>query len=164
MKLISHRGNLNGPNPEQENQFVYLYNALISGFDVQIDVWLIDGMVWTGHDKPTYKFEWNQLYKLKVGAWIHCRNLEALKFFSSTYNAKQFYNWNFFWHQNDDFAITSNHLIWTYPGKELTSSSIVTLTNEYNVSYNEKDLDNCYGICSDNVIKLKGIYNAHSGI
>ena len=43
MKLISHRGNLEGPNPERENHPDYIYGALQAGYDVEIDVWWVEG-------------------------------------------------------------------------------------------------------------------------
>ena len=43
MKLISHRGNLEGPNPERENHPDYIYEAIQAGYDVEIDIWFVDG-------------------------------------------------------------------------------------------------------------------------
>ena len=54
MKLISHRGNINGPNKEQENHPDYITSALKQGYDVEVDVWLIDGNIVLGHDEPQY--------------------------------------------------------------------------------------------------------------
>ena len=42
MKLIAHRGNINGPNPEKENHPDYINTAIKSGYDVEVDVWFID--------------------------------------------------------------------------------------------------------------------------
>ena len=39
MILISHRGNLTGPNPKKENHPDYILNALREGYEVEIDVW-----------------------------------------------------------------------------------------------------------------------------
>ena len=38
MILISHRGNIFGPNKKDENKIEYVENALNLGFDVEIDV------------------------------------------------------------------------------------------------------------------------------
>jgi YrbI family 3-deoxy-D-manno-octulosonate 8-phosphate phosphatase len=54
MKIYAHRGNLNGPNPERENNPKYLDEALKAGFCVELDVWFKDGCWFTGHDKPTF--------------------------------------------------------------------------------------------------------------
>ena len=36
--FIAHRGNLNGPNPSEENKFDYLYEAWRDGYHVECDV------------------------------------------------------------------------------------------------------------------------------
>ena len=59
MRLISHRGNLNGPNPERENHPDYIQDALWQRYDVEVDVWGIEGEyqmeLWLGHDEPLYR-------------------------------------------------------------------------------------------------------------
>ena len=42
MILISHRGNLNGLSV-RENEPEYIHESLVHDFDVEIDVWYIDG-------------------------------------------------------------------------------------------------------------------------
>ena len=39
MILISHRGNITGPNKEMENKPEYIEKTLKMGYDVEIDVW-----------------------------------------------------------------------------------------------------------------------------
>jgi hypothetical protein len=56
MILISHRGNLNGPNPERENHPDYIWEALRAGYEVEIDVWWVEGKFKLGHDEPQYDF------------------------------------------------------------------------------------------------------------
>jgi hypothetical protein len=57
MRLISHRGNLNGTS-SYENHPEHIHKALLKGFDVEIDVWCFgDGGYWLGHDKPQYHVE-----------------------------------------------------------------------------------------------------------
>jgi aryl-phospho-beta-D-glucosidase BglC (GH1 family) len=55
MILISHRGNLNGPNPERENSPKYIDEAIEAGYDVEIDIWLNDGILYLGHDSIQYE-------------------------------------------------------------------------------------------------------------
>ena len=38
MILIAHRGNIDGPNPEMENNPQYIDKAIDSGYNVEIDV------------------------------------------------------------------------------------------------------------------------------
>ena len=78
MKIISHRGNLNGPYPKKENSPEYIKIALKKGFDVEIDVWLIDKKIWLGHDAPTYKTNIKFLKNKKL--WCHAKNYDAFLF------------------------------------------------------------------------------------
>ena len=39
MIFISHRGNLEGPNPERENNPDYISEALERVYSVEVDVW-----------------------------------------------------------------------------------------------------------------------------
>ena len=55
MRFISHRGNLYGPDLEREKHPDYITEALNLGYDVEIDVWLLNGVYWLGHDEPQYK-------------------------------------------------------------------------------------------------------------
>ena len=118
MKLISHRGNLNGKIPKEENSPKYILNALKEGFDVEIDVWYKDDNFFLGHDGPEYEVETKFLENKKL--WCHAKNLDALFNLSKT-------NSIYFWHQEDDYTLTSNGYIWTYPGKILTPKSICVL-------------------------------------
>jgi len=42
MRIISHRGNLYGPNQKTENSIDSIYSAISLGFDIEIDIWLVD--------------------------------------------------------------------------------------------------------------------------
>jgi hypothetical protein len=51
-KIISHRGNVNGPNKKRENRISSIVECLNLGFDVEIDVFLINQKLYLGHDEP----------------------------------------------------------------------------------------------------------------
>ena len=59
-------------------------------------------------------------------------------------------NCHYFWHQEDDYTITSKGIIWTYPGKLLLKNSICVLPELFN-----KQILNCLGICSDYIQNYK---------
>ncbi len=148
MKYIAHRGNINGPSV-MENHPDHLKEALNSGFDVEVDVWIINDELYFGHDKPLYP---TQLSTLNQSYWLHCKNIEALKFFGGI----EINEAHCFWHENDDYTITNKKYIWTNIGKELGARSIMVmpelssddwLTNTVNAK--------CYGICSDYIQKIK---------
>ena len=50
-----------------------------------------------------------------------------------------------FWHQNDDFALTSQGYIWTFPGKKLHKNSVAVKPEQFDF----KDIEICYAVCSD---------------
>ena len=138
---IAHRGNISGPS-HLENHPEHLLNAISKGYDVELDLWVVSDELWLGHDGPCYKITESFLLEIGYAAWIHCKNIEALDFLVST-----FPQLNFFWHQSDDYTITSQGYIWAYPGKSVTVNTvIVDLLSE------RGDVSLAYGICSDTFI------------
>jgi hypothetical protein len=151
MKLIAHRGNIDGPNPLRENSIDYIEEAITKGFDVEVDLRWKDHNFYLGHNEPQYYVSMSWLIKWKDKLWIHCKDLESLDEISI--NSIDFH---YFWHQEDDFTLTSKNYIWVYPGKCYTSNSIVVMP-EINLGIqNFHDLINykCFGICSDYVNKI----------
>ena len=142
MKIISHRGNLNGRFPEKENSLPYIREAILNGFDVEVDVWVINSQIYFGHDSPQYLITLEDLNKIKEKIWFHCKNLEALSFFSTKQHDPYI---NFFWHEKDDYTLTNRCQIWTYPGKLTTKNSIVVDLNLEN-KYKENEV---FAICTD---------------
>lgn len=137
MILVSHRGNISGPNPENENHPDYITGALSLGFDVEVDIWG-DKELWLGHDKPQYKCSISFLINNYQKLWIHCKNLMAIDILS------EFKVLNYFWHQNDDFTLTSKNFIWTYPGKHVCNKSVLVVDDA-----REYAGPICFGLCSD---------------
>ncbi len=148
MILISHRGNIEQKNSEKENSINYVLNALYLGYNVEIDVWRVNNELFSGHDYPQYKLDNHFLYIRNL--WIHCKNIETLVHFKDIN-----FNGIYFWHQEDDVALTSNGYLWTYPNKRLTKYSIAVMPEIS--KYDNNTLKECYGICSDNIIKYKDI-------
>lgn len=103
MIIISHRGNLNGPNPELENNPSQILNALAKGYHVEIDVWCVDNQWFLGHDEPQYSIP--KYFLFNDHLWCHAKNIEALDKMSSP-------NINYFWHDKDQYTLTSKNYIW----------------------------------------------------
>jgi len=135
MILISHRGNINGPISEKENHPDYILQAVGKGYNVEIDVWYKNGEFWLGHDSPQYKTSVEFLKNEKF--WCHAKNLKAL-------DKMLEHDIHCFWHQEDDFTLTSRGYIWTYPKQNITPRSIAMCVDE-----NYVNVEGCYGICSD---------------
>ena len=146
MILISHRGNIDGRLESCENEPNYIDLAISKGYDVEVDVWFKDNILWLGHDKPDYGIDFNWFFDRIDNLWIHCKNIDAVIYFKESG-----YQFNYFWHQEDDITFTSKGHIWTYPGKNLTKYSIAVMPEI-------KQFDNIsisYGICSDYIQKYK---------
>ena len=137
MKYISHRGNLTGVNSSRENSPDYIKEALDAGFDVEVDVWYVDGKFMLGHDAPTYKTDVEFLLDSRL--WCHAKNPEALEKMLG-------FGIHCFWHENDERTLTSQGYVWTYPYKELVKKSVVVIL--------DKELDYGYvsgavAVCGD---------------
>jgi hypothetical protein len=147
--LIAHRGNIKGPNPQLENSPEYLHAAFQQGYDVEVDVWYFPNSGWwLGHDSPQYKWDNKQFPNF---FWCHCKNINALNEFKANVLYPQ--TCKYFWHQNDDYTLTSSGHIWVYPGKSLGQyfNSIAVLPE----TVSNWDISKAIGICSDNISKYK---------
>ena len=150
MKLIAHRGNVFGPDTSRENSPDYIDDALSKKFDVEIDVRFINEQFYLGHDTPDYKIGFDWIISRSEFLWIHCKDLNSLNYFSSNYKK----DLNYFWHQNDDYTLTSKNYIWVYPGKEYSSNSIVVMPEIFG-QLHKLNQQNIIGVCSDFVGEIK---------
>ena len=144
--LISHRGNLNGPNKDKENHPIYIVNALRAGYDVEVDLWYKNNQLYLGHDDSQYKIDYNFLYEGNF--WIHAKNIDAAYYLTH----HKMLNW--FFHNQDDCVLTSKGYLWTYIGKQLTPNSIAVMPEKVARPY---DLSFCYGICTDYPDRYKSL-------
>jgi hypothetical protein len=142
MRVISHRGNLLGIQKKTENNPDQVDKVLSMGFDCEIDVWYKNNNWYLGHDKPIYKI--NEIFLENKKLWCHAKNLNALSLMLKNRNI------HCFWHQKDDFTITSKGYIWTYPNKNTTDNSVIVLKNK-----KSKLPKNLFGICTDFVLLYK---------
>ena len=146
--IISHRGNLTGANPDKENHPDYIRTAMNLGYSVELDVWFIDGNYVLGHDKPQYEVDYTFI-KYSSHLWCHAKNVEALKELLRV-------SVQCFWHQDDDYTVTSKGFIWVYPGKKLVKNCIAVLPET--AHYSDDGLKACRGICTDYPIRYGQYY------
>jgi hypothetical protein len=140
MILISHRGNISGPNPEQENKPEYIAEALKQGYDVEIDVWFKDNKFMLGHDEPQYEFPFELIDQAYLKLWIHCKNIDALsKLNELDPNGSKV---NYFWHENDLGVLTSKSYIWS---TNLINNGILVMPE----LFDRQPIETTMGICSD---------------
>jgi hypothetical protein len=148
MIYISHRGNINGRIKEAENKPEYIEDTIRLGYDVEIDVWYIDGQWWLGHDEPQYQIDLDWIDAKSDKLWVHCKNTQAVEFFVENEDDCKDINW--FWHEEDTLTLTSYGYIWAYPGKQPIKNSIAVMPEIHN-----DNIGKCIGICSDVIEKYK---------
>jgi hypothetical protein len=136
-----------GPDRALENNPEQIKQSLSQGFDCEVDVRYIDSNWILGHDTPDYPIEYSFLEQ--PGLWIHTKNLEALYLLGADSKL------NFFWHQEDEFTLTSQGYIWTYPGNPLTMNSVCVMPEWNDPEFFDINELDCCGICSDYVGKIK---------
>lgn len=140
--LIAHRGNTKGPNLKLENQPDYIESALSEGFDAEVDVWYVDGVLYLGHDHPSYPITIEFLRRDRI--WCHAKHLEALEFLLQN-------KCHVFSHDRDDYILTSKGFIWAYPGVKLSGHTVAVMPER--TVYTDAELQKCTGICSDFVAR-----------
>lgn len=141
MKLIAHRGNISGPNLHLENSPEYIDTALKT-YDAEIDLRVVDDALYLGHDVPQYRITLSWLEERSSKLWIHCKNAEALQYCLQN-------NLHCFWHNIDDYTITSKGYVWAYPGKENVGDRCILVMPELHWTLQESKLHIVHGVCSD---------------
>jgi glycerophosphoryl diester phosphodiesterase len=148
MKIIAHRGNLDGKNPSRENSPEYIDEAIEAGFDVEIDVRCEDHQFYLGHDDAQYHVPMTWLVKRKDKLWIHCKDLKSLDVLSSSP-----VDFHYFWHDIDRYTLTSKGIGWVLIGQFPFKKSIIVLPESINYydKYEEKydRILETMGICTD---------------
>ncbi len=152
MKLIAHRANINGPNSDTENHPDQILKCIEQGYDVEIDIRYDSNTdkIWLGHDEPQYMITWYWLAGNQKNLWIHCKNLSTLHEFSTKTSG-----YNYFYHHEDDYTLTSKGNIWSYPGKSYSSNTVIVMPEWNNIDWDTLGVTDCFGICTDYVEKLK---------
>ena len=148
MRLISHRGNISGRNPEKENSPQYIQDALNLGYDVEIDIWYVNNKYFLGHDSPQYEVEKDFINSIKNRSWFHCKNEDALSNIGEDFDRI-----NFFWHDRDKYTMTSMGHVWSFPGETMVKNSIMLFPENYPENKNQILLSS--GICSDYIADYK---------
>ena len=75
--------------------------------------------------------------------WCHAKNIQALKFLLDN-------KFHVFFHDKDDYTLTSKGYVWAYPGKNLVEGAICVMPEmAEDPLYLEKNKDIIYAVCSD---------------
>jgi YrbI family 3-deoxy-D-manno-octulosonate 8-phosphate phosphatase len=140
MKFIAHRGNLQGPRPQDENKPTYLQAALDAGFDVEIDVTYKDGKFYLGHDRPMHVVDRGFFANKRV--WSHAKTLDTL------FELAKYQDANAFYHTEEDVVVTTRGWIWNHAKTPVASERSVLVKLEHDPCLLETSA-HAHGICSD---------------
>ena len=149
MILISHRGNISGPNPEQENHPDYIWAAIQAGYDVEIDVWFTEGKFMLGHDKPQYEFPFGLIQNYHSKIWFHCKDIN-----SALTLAKLDEDFKYFCHSSEPYVCTSHKYLWIHDlTTNINDKCIIPLLSKEDIkNYTNSEP---YAICTDFVNEHK---------
>lgn len=144
--LIAHRGNLYGPEPKKENRPDHIQQALILGFQVEVDVWMGPEPVvlCLGHDGPQYPVSLDFLADSRI--WVHAKDTEALEYLLTRKDINCFY----LDHNVPSIVLTSQGYVWTYLFAPMSFAIYGNDSTCANIP--EQDV---LGICSDYVGVIK---------
>lgn len=141
MRIISHRGNIRGPVPGRENAPSYIDCALGNGYDVEIDVRVVNNEIWLGHDEPQYKVSFNWIFHRQFNLWLHCKDVESAKL------CRPFQS---FCHTSDPFSFTTTKRIWLHDlSQKVDHYTIIPLLSKDDVNKDIYRIHDCYGVCTD---------------
>jgi hypothetical protein len=147
MLIISHRGNLNGPNTSLENREETIITAIAEGFDCEIDIWKIGNTLYLGHDSPDRETSLAFLTTYCSSLWVHCKNLDALLALKDTFNC--------FFHDKDVYTLTSKGVVWGNINSPTTENVICVMP--------PGDPGVCLGVCTDFPRRMTSL-NTHTPI
>lgn len=149
--LIAHRGNLKGPDPEVENRPEQIDLCIGLGFHVEIDLRYIDDSFYLGHDYPDHHINEDYLLARKDSLYCHAKDLAALRRLLEM-------KMKCFFHDTDAAVLTSDGMIWCYPGQRSGSSlDILVMPERVDPEFGSlnSDLKICRGICTDYPLRIK---------
>lgn len=154
MKLIAHRGNLDGPHPITENNIIALEHAISQGYDVECDVWYRNGRYVLNHDDPGACIDHQYLRETSIEwlrrpeVWAHAKTRETCDILTEE-------GVNVFYLEDgdaSDWTWTSKGHFWLGPKNEKAVKNCVLCMPEYS-KWRIKDFNVAYAICSDYITK-----------
>lgn len=156
MKFISHRGNLRGPNPKSENDPVYIDVAIASNFYVEVDLRVVDGKYFLGHDKPQYEVSVEWLVARRNKLYVHIKDMVSFEHMLDGPGGPV--DLHMFFHDNDECTITTEGDVWVHPRAKQIKASIAVMPEIAN--HKIENLIQCSGICTDHVLQYQEDYNS----
>ena len=147
-RRILHRG-ISISDSLSENHPLTIKHRNDNGYSCEYDIWFFNDTWWLGHDKPTYNVVCIDTFiRQSADNLIHAKDgatfAEIIK-----YCRERGYNNEIFYHTNEDYVLTSNMNIITYPGRYIVCSSICMMPENAGREYSIDEHNNTTTICSD---------------
>lgn len=152
MLIISHRANIDGPDPSIENKPEAIEFAMSKQFSVEVDLRMYKGKLYFGHDEPQYETTLDFMKQNDGYLWTHCKDRDAFE-----YALK--HNFNCFWHDTDDYTMTNHSYVWAYPGKEKIGQLTIAVMPERFWTKEETIAKDFFGVCTDYPMEYSVIIN-----
>ena len=152
-QFISHRGNLTGRFVPDENKPSKIEELNGKGIACEIDVWYKDSQWWLGHDAPENQITFDWLMNSLPLRLLHCKNYQALDILHRECG-RLGYNVNYFYHTNEDYALTSQGQIIVHPDQTCLPDSIEMMP-EMSKHRDMKHRTNV--VCSDSRSNLRSL-------
>ena len=141
--FISHRGNLDGVNPDRENHPDYIDECLALGYDCEIDLRFGEGSPHLGHDTPDHKVSLEWLAAREDRLWIHVKEYEALGWLMENLP-----NARYFCHESDRYTLVNGGFVWCHDTQNsMNRRCIIPLLSKQSVA--DYDKRGFGGVCSD---------------
>lgn len=112
MKIYSHRGNLSGKSP-RENEPAFILECIAEGFNVEVDLWFVDGAYLLGHDGPEHPIDLRAFDREEIIFHLKSPHVPPLKHADA------------FAIENDPYALTRRGLLWTNYGRAPTPEAVM---------------------------------------
>jgi hypothetical protein len=133
--------------PSLENSPYFIDAAIQKKYDVEIDLRTHNGKLFLGHDEPQYEIDIEWLKSRSDYLWIHGKDRESFDICLEN-------NLHTFWHDTDDYTITSKNFVWAYPGKLSAGRFCILVMPERVWNIEEIRKMTCAGFCSDIIEQL----------
>ncbi len=153
MLLISHRGNISGRDADQENNPSYIDAAINKGFMVEVDLRVIDGFHYLGHDYPEYRISKKYLLDRKDKLILHIKNPECIERFLLD---EEMCAIEWFAHTDERFVYTSKLTKW-YHSSQIVFYDGINVMPEINFHHDDLifSMKGVPGVCSDYVARFE---------
>lgn len=177
MKIIAHRGLLDGPDKNIENTLEQFNEALSEGFDIEVDVHVAyieynydanGNSIKNSTPKVKFRIGHDATANLWVDddcfnnlasqfpdqmIWLHCKDVETLDYFINNM-ADRMPNVTCFFHQSDDVTLTEGSLLWTFPTTKFLGPWSICVLPEQNMTPSQFKSwyarnSNIFGVCTD---------------